>query len=101
MSTSPIVCLLTPGEYQERLRWIADLNRDFLRSSSQDGLTLELSYNVAATGAVRELVDRERRCCPFLTFELQESSHCVKVVITAPEEARAAAEALFEQLRAR
>ena len=99
MSNSPIACLLTPGEYQERLGWIAKLNRDFLQCSSQDGLTLELAYRATATDLVRELVDRERSCCPFLTFELHENSSCVRVVITAPEEARNAAETLFEQLR--
>ena len=100
MSDSAIACLLNAGEYQERLRCIADLNRRFLQSARQNDLAIALSYHLQAADLVHEFVDRERRCCPFLTFHVHQLADCIKLVIIAPQQARPAAEALFEQFRA-
>jgi hypothetical protein len=98
--SEPIACLLIADEYQERVRWIADLNRRFLQSAQQVGLTLALSYNLQAADLVHELVDRERRCCPFLTFHVHQVPDFIRLVIMAPEQAQPAAEELFAQFRA-
>jgi len=96
----PIACTLGKADYADRLRWIAALNRDALRSHRWEHLTLELHYDpTAAEGVrerVRELVRREQQCCAFLAFEVRETADAVVVRITAPPQTRAAIDAVFE-----
>jgi hypothetical protein len=96
-NTPPIACTLAPGEYQRRLAWIAELARDGLRSSERRDLVLELHYALEAADRVREMVRRERTCCAFLTFDLQETPEEIQLVIRAPEDARGALDMLFGQ----
>jgi hypothetical protein len=98
---APIACTLGPGDFRQRLAWIAALNCDALRARHQDGLRLELTYASAALDRVREMVARERDCCAFLTFELQQEADTVRLVIVAPEDARDALDAVFEPFQAR
>jgi hypothetical protein len=98
---APIACTLGPGDFRQRLAWIADLNRDALRAQYRDGLRLELTYAPAALDRVREMVARERDCCAFLTFELQREADTVRLVIQAPEDAREALDAVFAPFQAR
>ena len=93
--TPPIACTLAPGDYLPRLAWIAELARDGLRSSERRDLVLELHYALEAADRVREMVRRERACCAFLTFDLQETSEEIQLIIRAPEEARGAVGMLF------
>ena len=86
--TPPIACTLAPGEFIDRLKWIADLTKDALRSRKRRDLELTLRYAPEAVERVRELVRRERACCGFLTFELHESQTEIRLTIRAPEEAR-------------
>ncbi|MGK9170301.1 hypothetical protein KXR53_28645 [Inquilinus limosus] len=95
--TPPIACTLPPGEFQDRLAWIAALTRDALRSHERHDLVLDLAYAPEAVDRVREMVRRERRCCAFLSFDLREMPHEVRLTIEAPEEAREAADMLFTQ----
>jgi hypothetical protein len=97
ISETPIACTLNIGDYKERLAKIAALTRDALRSFERDELTLRLTYDAAAADRVREMVSRERACCAFLTLALHEEGEKIVVTISAPEEARVAAETLFEQ----
>ena len=94
----PIACTLQPGEYQQRLAWLAQLSRDGLLEMSRDDLQLELRYAPAVADRVREMVSKEQACCAFLNFELAETTEGVRLTITAPERARDVADALFEQL---
>jgi hypothetical protein len=98
---APIACTLGVGEFRQRFAWIAALNRDALRAEHRDGLRLELTYAPAALDRVREMVARERDCCAFLTFELQQEADTVRLVIVAPEDARDALDAVFEPFQAR
>lgn len=93
----PIACTLESGSYQERIAWIADLAREGLRSHKREDLTLELSYAPEVTGRVHEMVRKEQECCAFLSFEITEDRNAVRLTITAPERAREATDALFEQ----
>jgi hypothetical protein len=43
------------------------------------------------------MVRRERECCAFLTFAVREEAERIVVTVSAPEGARIAAEAMFEQ----
>ena len=100
MSTSeaePIACTLAPCEYKDRIGWIGALTRDALRSHIRKSLTLELHYAAGARDRVREMVRNEQTCCAFLRFEIRDDPDQVVVTVTAPETAREAADALFEQ----
>jgi len=77
MTTSPrIACTLASGDYADRVAWIAELNREYLRSYHQSGLTLELVYASAARSKIRDLVRREEKCCAFLHFIIDDASNC-------------------------
>jgi hypothetical protein len=49
---------------------------------------------------VRAMVASEQRCCAFLTFDVREQPDVLHVTITAPENARDAADELFEHFAA-
>jgi len=96
MSTQPpIACTLAPGDFRDRLAWIADLNRTALLSCRQQRLTLELTYRIEAVDRVRELVRREQECCGFLRFALREEPDVVCLTIILPEDARDGLGVLF------
>jgi hypothetical protein len=86
-SEQPIACTLGGNDYRERLAWIAQLNRDGLRSHRRDVMTLELRYAAAVRDRVHQLVKQESECCAFLGFALDESDDQVSVTITVPERA--------------
>ncbi|MGH6898019.1 MAG: organomercurial lyase [Geminicoccaceae bacterium] len=94
---TPVACTLTPGDLNSRLAWIAELTRDALRQHRRYDLVLQLTYAPEAAHRVREMVRKEQACCPFLTFDLREEPDAVRLMITAPEDARGAADTLFEQ----
>jgi uncharacterized membrane protein YfcA len=57
---------------------------------------LRLFYAPESAVDVWTMVEQERICCGFLTFELNQTSDAVCVTITAPEAARASVDVLFE-----
>lgn len=101
MDDKVIACTLDAGNLKERLAWIASLNARSLRSSRRNGLTLTLDYAPSALDDVRTMVAGEQSCCSFLDFDIAEHPDVVRVSIVAPEEAREAAEALFEPFASR
>ena len=96
MKSLPIACTLTPGDLRERLALIRQLTAEALLGHERYGLVLALRYAPAALERVRAMVASEQRCCAFLTFEVREQPDVVHVTITAPENARNAADELFE-----
>jgi hypothetical protein len=94
-ASAPIACTLDARDYQQRLAWIADLNRTALRAQHRDGLRLELTYAPAALDRVWALVARERACCAFLTFDVRQEKGAVRLIIEAPDDARDALDAVF------
>lgn len=96
-TTPPIACTLTPGEFKDRLAWIAGLTHDALLSHERRDLVLDLRFASEAMDRVREFVRREQGCCGFLTFDLREAAGEIQLTISAPEDARLAADALFEE----
>jgi hypothetical protein len=84
---TPIACTLGGNDYQERMAWIAQLNRDGLQSSRRDASTLELHYAGAVRDRVHQLVRQESECCAFLEFAVDESADQVRVTITVPTRA--------------
>ncbi len=92
----PLACTLDGDEFRERIAWIAALARDALRRYHRDDLVLNLRYVPAAAGRVAEMMRKEQACCAFLTFAIHEDRDEVRLTITAPENARAIADAVFE-----
>jgi hypothetical protein len=80
----PIACTLSATDYRARLAEIAALSREALRQVERRGLTLDLRYAPEAAARVRQLVEQERTCCAFLQFDLEESAHEVRLLVTAP-----------------
>jgi hypothetical protein len=93
----PIACTLAPGAFKDRIGWIGALTRDGLRRHQRRDLVLDLRYAPEAAERVREMVRNEQACCSFLTFDLREAPDEIRLIITAPEPAREAADILFEQ----
>lgn len=98
---APIACTLEVGDFKQRLAWIANLNRDALLGSRRDDLRLELTYAPHALKDVREMTRREQQCCAFLNFDLLVGDDAIRLVVTAPEEAREAAELVFEPFQSK
>ena len=92
----PIACALGPRQFEDRLTWIAALNREALLDHERRDLILKLRYAPQAYSRVQEMVRGEQKCCAFLDYDLRESTHDVRLTITAPMQAREAAEAMFE-----
>ncbi len=68
----PIACNLSDGELRERRETILDFFRQSLLNVTS--LPLGYAYSFQASSEVltrlAQLVDLERRCCPFLTFKI-------------------------------
>lgn len=92
----PIACTLGAGDYQARMRWIADLNQRSLLGHRREGLTLSIDYEAGALADVEDLIRRESDCCAFLAFAVEQRPGSVRLIVTAPEDARPAADTLFE-----
>ena len=100
LKSLPIACTLTPGDLRERLGLIRALAADALLGHDRNGLVLTLRYAPEAVERVRAMVVSEQRCCAFLTFDVREDPDVLRVTITAPENARDAADELFGQFTA-
>jgi hypothetical protein len=91
----PVACTLGGSDYQDRLAWIAQLNRDGLRSHRRSAMTLELHYAPVVRDRVHQLVRQEAECCAFLGFAVAETIDRVSMTITVPERAGEIADDLF------
>jgi hypothetical protein len=92
----PIACSLGAGDLKARVAWIAALNARALLSHRRDDLALHLTYLPDAVDQVREMVAKEKACCPFLDFALRQDEVGLQLTITAPEAAGEAARLVFE-----
>jgi hypothetical protein len=92
---TPIACTLAPDDFRQRVQWIRDLAQSALRQAHRNDMTLYLTYDRSAAEQVRDMMRKEQACCAFLEFQLHEDADGVHLAVTAPEEARTAAEYLF------
>ena len=93
----PIACTLDLQAMGQRLAEIQRLTARHLRTHRVDGPTLRLTYGVDAAPEVARIVELERACCAFLTFELSSATDGVELTITAPEQDGSDAQWLFAQ----
>lgn len=90
-----IACTLGAGDFKERVVGIRALAARSLLSSHRKPLQLALVYRLEALADVEDLVAKESDCCSFLVFDLQHDALAVRLTITAPVDALAAAGELF------
>ena len=76
----PIACSLVPSEQANReLAWERLLRTSLVARERVAG-GLRLTVIRSAVPSLRELIDLERECCPWITFSLEDHSH----TMTAP-----------------
>lgn len=85
-STKPIVCTLSPTAMAPRLAQIRDLTRRHLCRHLRDGSTLKLTYDLAASDELRQIVSLEQQCCAFLDFEIRTQADAIELRIAGPEQ---------------
>ncbi|OOO44665.1 hypothetical protein BS629_28015 [Rhizobium leguminosarum bv. viciae USDA 2370] len=90
-----MACTLDGGDFKKRAAEIKRLASSSLLEVVRKGLSIELIYDGAARLELQELVRKERECCAFLDFDLKQEVDTIRLTITAPEEARESAGALF------
>lgn len=90
-------CSLNPHERADRMGEFAGLFSDALLSSRLDasGLLLFLAPRPGVVAAVRDLLAREARCCPFLHSEVVEGAAALEVRVSAPQSGAGALATLF------
>jgi hypothetical protein len=90
-------CSLNPHERADRMGEFARLFSDALLSSRLDasGLLLSFAPRPGVIAAMRDLLAREARCCPFLHSELVEEEAALEVRVSAPEAGAGALANLF------
>lgn len=81
-----IACSLDGGELEARLAAAADAGRMTLVSHERSGREHLLRFQRALGTALRleEIVEAERRCCPFLKLELRLEADTILLLIEAP-----------------
>jgi hypothetical protein len=70
----PIACSLAPTELGDREQAWEQLLRTSLLSRERVAGGLRLTVSPAAVLSLRQLVDLERDCCPWITFSLEGES---------------------------
>ena len=81
-------CTLDDRELAERLRAIAHLLDQAMIDCHRNAGGIVLSFHGSAAAAVRDVVRRERECCGFLDFTLEETDdQTIRLVVRSrPEE---------------
>jgi hypothetical protein len=95
--TEPIACTLTPDAYADRADRIAALGRRALlsRGPLPGGARLRFTASAETEAELREIVEAEARCCPFLTMDLRHADGALELDVTGPAEAEPLIEELF------
>ena len=85
-------CALSAADFSTRLGWIARLNSTYLRSAERHDQLLILTYDQRAASDVRELVAREKVCCPSVSFSVAETPDSVMLGIAVSGNSRVQAD---------
>jgi hypothetical protein len=101
-ASAPVACTLDTGEQETRLHQWRELTREGLISGSRDGQVMTTVWQ--RRGDVPErltaLIEAERLCCAFLSFEVEEFDEVVRVRTIFPQGAEGLVEFFAEQLSA-
>lgn len=94
-SSKPPACSLTDLQFGKRAERIRELSRRYLEDAVRTPLTLV--YPTAALTDLRDLVSNEQACRTSLTFDLKARPQGVVLIMSAPKDAAATANLLFDQ----
>jgi hypothetical protein len=81
-----IACSLSPAERVERGHELRELARRALvgRDREQDAVVLTYRSAPGVEEVLRDLINREAECCPFLDFELGPDDRKLSLRVSAP-----------------
>jgi hypothetical protein len=98
MSEQPRACSLTPGQQSERAAEFRALAEQALvsRERREGSVLLSFSHAPDVRDAVEDLARRERECCSFLDFRVEEEDGRITLAIAAAPGDRAALDAFHE-----
>lgn len=91
----PIACSLTGPELAERRLTILNAVRKARVRAVRLTTGYAYEFDVEMLEQVRSLVELERQCCSFLTFNLIDSEGAVRLEVTGPPEATSLIEDFF------
>lgn len=82
-----IACALTEAEYRERKAQIRRTLTPFMTNSASANGTLTLAFSKpdVTVQMLEELIAFESTCCPFLNFELVETDHVLRLLVSGPK----------------
>ena len=89
---SPVVCTLTDAERKERGTTWQQVARTAVSAieEREDGFVLTFNGDRATFEEIRNLVEAERRCCQWMTLDLQDGSPATLRIAADTVEGRAA-----------
>ena len=93
----PLACTLSAADMAPRLARIRQLTQSHLRAHFLQGSALRLSYAYEAAAELAAIVELERECCAFLTFQMTEGKDAVELLIVGPQKDGADTQWLFSQ----
>ncbi len=97
MKELPIACTLTPAGMTDRVGWLRRLGAESLLGGERRDDALDLRFDVAAEGKVREWIRAEQGCCAFLSFEVERAED-LRLWITGPPGAEPVLDGLLTAL---
>jgi hypothetical protein len=91
-------CSLGPHERDERGREVRRIAAAGLLRRSRSDHRMRLDYRPSGEteAALRDLIARERECCPFLEFDLRNGPSELTLEISGPAGAAAVLDAIYE-----
>ena len=92
MPKKPVACdldALAEDERRERARLASEMGASIVAVREiSDGYEVTFASSGPNVAQLRQLVDLERRCCSFLTFELRSDGEELQLKITGPDSAK-------------
>jgi hypothetical protein len=97
MTDQPLACALPADEAERQARQTRiTLGASVLaREEIEGGLRLTFPADVSTEAAVREVIDGESRCCPFLRMATETRRDKLELTVTGPPEAKPMIDLLF------
>ena len=91
-------CSLNTGEREERGDEVRRLAAAALirRERSAEGVRFEYRASAETEAALRDLIHRERECCPFLSLDLRPGPEVLVLEIGGPPGAASVLDAIYE-----
>jgi MerR family transcriptional regulator, copper efflux regulator len=86
-------CTIDPAGFKQRVDQLDTLAHQ-LQGLRRDGLALELVFPAEAAQDVQAFVVEESRCCPFFSFEIDDTDRGLRLGIRTPPGGEAMLDAL-------